>query len=190
MVNLYVGITDYDWFRFLSTPPNVEEVNFWQPGGRTNVKALRPGELFLFKLHSPRNFIVGGGVFAHADILPVSLAWAAFGTSNGVLTLAEMRKRIAFYRKKPDDPHQDYMIGCRILTQPFFFPEDQWMPIPASWSPHIQQGRTFDTSEAEGRRLWEAILEREARMPSAPIVVPRYGEPMLIRPRLGQGAFR
>jgi putative restriction endonuclease len=74
MVRLYVGITDYDWFQFLSTQTSVDEVNFWQPGGRTNFKALKPGELFLFKLHSPQNFIVGGGVFAHADILPVSLA--------------------------------------------------------------------------------------------------------------------
>jgi len=45
MVNLYVGITDYDWFCFLSTLRGVEEVNFWQPGGRSNFKALRPGEL-------------------------------------------------------------------------------------------------------------------------------------------------
>ena len=62
MVSLYIGITDYDWFRFLSALPSVEEVNFWQPGGRTNFRALQPGELFLFKLHAPRNFIVGGGV--------------------------------------------------------------------------------------------------------------------------------
>ena len=81
MVNLYVGITDYEWFQFLSALPNVDEVNFWQPGGRTNFKALQSGELFLFKLHSPRNFIVGGGVFARADILPTSLAWEAFGIS-------------------------------------------------------------------------------------------------------------
>jgi len=53
MVNLYVGITDYDWFRFLAALPSVEEVNFWQPGGRTNFRALRSGELFLFKLHAP-----------------------------------------------------------------------------------------------------------------------------------------
>jgi hypothetical protein len=33
MVNLYVGITDYDWFRFLAAQPGVDEVNFWQPGG-------------------------------------------------------------------------------------------------------------------------------------------------------------
>ena len=70
MVSLYVGITDYDWFHFLAALPTVDEVNFWQPGGRTNFRALRPGELFLFKLHAPRNFVVGGGVFARADILP------------------------------------------------------------------------------------------------------------------------
>lgn len=190
MVNLYVGITDYDWFRFLSVLPNVDEVNFWQPGGRTNFRALQAGELFLFKLHSPRNFIVGGGVFARADILPTSLAWEAFGTSNGASSLAEMRKRIAFYRNQPDDARDDYMIGCRILTQPFFFPDRQWIPIPASWSPHIQQGRTYDTSERDGRHLWEAVMEREAQQSGARIAKARYGEPMLIRPRLGQGAFR
>jgi putative restriction endonuclease len=83
MVKLYVGITDFDWFQFLSAQLTVDEANFWQPGGRTNFRALEPGELFLFKLHSPRNFILGGGVFARADILPLSLAWDAFGTSNG-----------------------------------------------------------------------------------------------------------
>jgi putative restriction endonuclease len=190
MVNLYVGITDYDWFCFLSALPNVDEVNFWQPGGRTKFKALQAGELFLFKLHSPRNFIVGGGVFARADILPTSLAWEAFGASNGAPSLAEMRKRIAFYRNQPDDPRDDYMIGCRILTQPFFFPEQQWIPIPASWSPHIQQGRTYDALQGDGRRLWESVMEREMPQTGVPIAVSRYGEPMLIHPRLGQGAFR
>lgn len=190
MVNLYVGITDYDWFRFLSTLPKIDEVNFWQPGGRTNFRALQAGELFLFKLHSPRNFIVGGGVFVRADILPTSLAWEAFGTKNGTRSLAEIRKRIAFYRNRPDDPRDDYMIGCRILTQPFFFPEHQWIPVPASWSLHIQQGRTYDTSQEDGRRLWEAVMERGAQQPEAPLSLRRHGEPILIRPRLGQGAFR
>jgi putative restriction endonuclease len=120
MVNLYVGITDYEWFRYLSGLSSVEEVNFWQPGGRTNFKALQPGELFLFKLHSPRNFIAGGGVFARADILPVSLAWDAFGIKNGAASLLEMRKRITYYRNEPDDYRHDYSIGCRILTQPAF----------------------------------------------------------------------
>jgi hypothetical protein len=103
MVSLYVGITDYEWFRYLSALPSVHEVNFWQPRGRTNFKALQQGELFLFKLHAPQNYIVGGGVFAHADILPVSLAWDAFGMSNGAPSLLEMRKRIA--SEDCDDRH-------------------------------------------------------------------------------------
>ena len=58
-MNLYVGITDLDWFTHLkATQP--DEVNFWQPGGSRAFKTLLPGEPFLFKLHSPRNYIVGG----------------------------------------------------------------------------------------------------------------------------------
>jgi hypothetical protein len=86
----------------LSGLPSVEEVNFWQPGGRSQFQALQPGELFLFKLRAPR--IVGGGVFARSDILPVSLAWDAFGTGNGAASLAEMRERIACYRSTADEP--------------------------------------------------------------------------------------
>ena len=190
MVSLYVGITDYDWFRVLAALPGIDEVNFWQPGGRTNFQALRPGELFLFKLHAPRNFIVGGGVFARADILPTSLAWEAFGMSNGAPSLAEMRRRIAFYRGVPDDRRQDYAIGCRVLTQPFFLPEDQWIPVPASWSPRIQQGRTYDAEEGDGKLLWEAVIDRSAVQREAATSSSRYGSPVLIRPRLGQGAFR
>jgi putative restriction endonuclease len=101
-----------------------------------------------------------------------------------------MRKRIGYYRNQEDDFRQDYMIGCRILTQPFFFPEHQWIPVPASWSPHIQQGRTYDASDGDGRRLWDAVLERQPQHSTPFMPIPRYGEPNLIRPRLGQGAFR
>ena len=33
----FVGVTDNDWFEFLSKQPGIDEVNFWQPGGRTLV---------------------------------------------------------------------------------------------------------------------------------------------------------
>lgn len=80
-IKIFVGITDLDWFEFLSRRSDVEEVNFWQPGGRAEFRALQPGELFLFKLDSPHNFIVGGGLFGHASIVPISLARA--GRSAG-----------------------------------------------------------------------------------------------------------
>ncbi len=190
MVAIYVGVTDYDWFRFLAAQSGVDEVNFWQPGGRTSFKALRQGELFLFKLHAPRNFIVGGGLFWHATILPVSIAWDAFGAANGARSLEEMRARIGFYRREAVDPRQDYAIGCRLLEQPFFLHEDAWIPAPASWARNIVSGRTYDTADEEGRGLWEAVMDRLAALPANDIELPRYGAPTLIRPRLGQGTFR
>ena len=72
-MKLYVGITDGDWHRQLAATLDLEEVNFWQPSGGPHFKALPAGGLFLFKLHAPRHFIVGGGVFL-ASILPYTNA--------------------------------------------------------------------------------------------------------------------
>jgi putative restriction endonuclease len=58
-MKLWVGVTDKDWFQFLSRI-SADEVNFWQPSGSRVFRALEAGEPFLFKLHSPDNFIVGG----------------------------------------------------------------------------------------------------------------------------------
>jgi hypothetical protein len=57
-MKLFVGVTNNDWFRFLSER-QPDEVNFWRPRSQTDFKALQPGDLFLFKLHSPLDFIAG-----------------------------------------------------------------------------------------------------------------------------------
>ena len=193
MVNLFVAVTDDKWFEFLRRKPGLTEVNFWQPRGSHVFRALQVGELFLFKLHSPRNFIVGGGVFSHATKLPLSLAWEAFGVANGAASLDAMRARIAYYRREPSDPRADYQIGCRILTQPLFLDEAQWISVPDSWSQNIVVGKTFRTEDEDGRRLWEAIETGFAVRDLPPGLAEdpaRFGDPTLIRPRLGQGAFR
>ena len=56
----YVGITDFDWFLLHASKDSVDEVNFWRPSSQTNFKVLQRGEPFLFRLHAPRNYIVGG----------------------------------------------------------------------------------------------------------------------------------
>ncbi len=193
MVKLFVAVTDNDWFRFLRAKPGLTEVNFWQPRGSNVFRALQPGELFLFKLHSPHNFIVGGGVFSHTSNLPLSVAWEAFGVANGADSLDAMRARIAYYRREPSDPKADYQIGCRILTQPLFLDEAQWIPVPKSWSRNIVVGKTFTTDDEEGRRLWDVIesgLAARDLPPGLADAPTRFGDPTLIRPRLGQGAFR
>jgi hypothetical protein len=58
-IDLVVAVTDDNWFDLLRRRPDLDEVNFWAPSG-ANFRALDPGELFLFKLHAPRNVIVGG----------------------------------------------------------------------------------------------------------------------------------
>ena len=190
-MKLYVGITDYDWFRYLQAM-QPEELNFWQPGGMKLFKTLLPGEPFLFKLHSPRNFIVGGGFFAHASLLPTSLAWEAFGEKNGATSLAEMRRRIEKYRRVPPQPQQDYQIGCIILEQPFFLNQEDWIPVPEDFARNIVQGRSYDMGSGTGKSLWEAVRAVALGRGPSPVGerAPTRGDPVLIRPRLGQGSFR
>ncbi len=190
-INLVIAVTDGDWFDMLRQQPNLSEVNFWAPSA-ANFRALQPGEMFLFKLHAPRNFIVGGGIFAYANALPCSLAWEAFREANGARSAQEMRTRIARYRKADPGDRSDFEIGCRILTQPFFFEERDWIAVPPSWAPNIVSFKTYNTADVEGLELWETINDRLTRPQFPGLAEPpaRFGEPHLIRPRLGQGAFR
>jgi HNH endonuclease len=193
-MKLYVGVTDNDWYRFLGQIPNVDEVNFWQPGGTQRFQTLAPGELFLFKLHSPQNYIAGGGIFTHSSILPVSLAWEAFGEKNGTATFKEMRAKILKYRGSSTDPRENFDIGCILLQQPFFLPRSQWIPVPKDFSLNIVQGKTYDADHGTGRDLWDAIQMRLASQSALPFQVAdgtvMWSNPALIRQRLGQGAFR
>lgn len=211
MTRIFVGVTHKPWLDALAALAP-EEVNFWQPSGSGEFKALRPGDLFLFKLKAPWNAIAGGGVFAHASLAPLSLAWEAFGPRNGNASLAEMRQTIARLRrgKVPLGVRDDPVIGCRILTSPFFWPPDLWLPAPSTFAPNTVTGRGYSTGDADGLALWRAVQERlaavgaataspllpapglgEAPAPFAPDrSSSRYGVPTLLMRRLGQGAFR
>jgi putative restriction endonuclease len=191
MVTMFVAVTDGSWFQLLSELAP-DEVNFWQPSGGKAFRALAVGELLLFKLHSPNDYIVGGGVFSHATNVPLSMAWSAFGTKNGVNSLDEMRGRIARYRRDDAllDPRQDPIIGCRVLTQPFFLTRDQWLPVPNSFAKNIVTGKRFNTDAPDGLALWNSIAHRLSVAAPANLAAERFGSPHLVRPRLGQGAFR
>lgn len=192
---MYVGVTDYDWFSTLKKEPR-EEVNFWKPGGTQGFKALDEGGLFLFKLHSPNDYIVGGGYFIKFSFLPTSLAWDAFGDANGAYSLIELNIRVYKYRKTNHFKDPDPMIGCIILTMPFFFEKDDWIKIPDNWNSNIVQGKTYDTSDAYGFMLFSQIQQKLVGSTLKPNVAKedetnaRYGAEQLIKPRIGQGAFK
>ena len=189
----FVGVTDGDWYEMLSGQPKLDEINFWQPGGNRRFSALERGGLFLFKLHSPADFIVGGGFFSYSTLLPLSLVWEAFGEKNGARTFSEMRERIEKYRRVSVSRYEDYVIGCILLSQPFFFQRTAWIPIPYDWSPNIVQGKGYDLGREPGRSLWEAVQERlfdSGVISRTGEKQDRYGNPVLVFPRLGQGGFR
>ena len=105
-----------------------------------------------------------------------------------------MRERIGRLRDRSESPQGDYAIGARIVVQPVFLPRELWIPQPDSWASSIVVGKTYSTEDQEGLRLWERVVEagHAAIQPIAGLAEPerRFGEPTLIIPRLGQGAFR
>jgi putative restriction endonuclease len=124
------------------------------------------------------------------------LAWHAFGEKNGVPDFPTFRRRILEHRSA-DELNQQ--IGCTILTQPFFFARDAWIPVPPDWSGNIVSGKSCNTAEAAGQSLWPQVQERlgQSALPTpsgfettAEEERDRYGDPRLVRARLGQGAFR
>jgi len=191
----FVGVTDNAWYAFLAGL-RPDEVNFWRPSGK-GFSAIDVGAPFLFKLHSPDNYIVGGGFFVRSEMLPLSLAWEAFEQKNGAASLTDLTRMI---RQRRKDNHPDPEIGCIILNQPFFIPREHWIPQPVDFKHQIVAGKTYDLRELVGRRIWERIqpwlpsFEASEGLGSAPFTSSEQGRPYgneyLTRSRLGQGAFR
>jgi len=199
-VEAFVALTDREWFDRLSRMDGVDEVNFWSPHTR-KLKNFSRGEPVLFKLKAREGrAIVGGGFFEHFTTLPISIAWDTFEEKNGAASLIEVRQRIARLRHDETDPWAEYLIGCHLLVEPFFWDEDDWIPEPPDWHPNIQRGRSYDLTQGEGRRLWNAVVARLQAKPSggqtgqdpgAPPEVPGgYSDPVTRPHRVGQGTFK
>lgn len=191
-MKLFVGVTNNEWFRFLAQRMP-DEVNFWRPRSQTDFKAITQGDVFLFKLHSPLDFIAGGGIFVSHRFLPLPLAWQAFGENNGVPDYETFERRILEHRSPGELSRQ---IGCTVLAEPFFWPRDAWIPVPSDWSKNIVTGKGYDVGAGIGAALWADVQARlteggAGRLAgSVAEAAARYGSPVTIRPRLGQGAFR
>jgi putative restriction endonuclease len=193
----WIGVTDNGWYEYLSRA-GVDEVNFWQPRGKVAFSGLVPGSPYLFKLKRPYNHIAGGGYFVKSTSLPLSIAWEAFGQKNGAQSRQLFESMI---RKFINDPNvRDPEIGCTVLSSPFFWPRDLWIPDPAGFAGNIVRGRYYETSVPDEAKLWDQVQERldgqaewrkrhlvSENIPESTV---RYGNPVLVKPRLGQGAFR
>jgi putative restriction endonuclease len=197
----YIFPTDRAWFDFLSTTGPHQEVNFWtpRPWGRGRFGILAPGDLLLFRLKSPVNMIAGGGIFAVYREASLHEAWETFGIGNGVSDLPTLERSIGRLRRGSASPGNQ-RIGCIVLTDPFFWPQEKWFAVPADYPLNAVRGRGYDLQVGTGQALWNMLLQRyPASTPGEPPVLRErpvnpipggYGDPIPRRPRLGQGAFR
>lgn len=199
-MKFWIGITDKKWFDFLAEK-QPDEINFWKPSSRKGFRALDPGDMFLFKLHIPHNFIVGGGFFVTYSALPISLAWNSFGEKNGSPDFFTFLNSINRYRGLPQESEKDPVIGCIILDHPFFFKQEEWIPEPGDWGRGIQTGKTYDTATTNGAHLMDLVMMRLRNYAGSTSTIsdefsyleynePRYSKEFLTRARLGQGSFR
>lgn len=168
MENLYVGITDTNWINYIKNlyQKNIlnEYINFWTPGAK-NFKALKSGELFLFKLHTnakknEHGEIVGGGYFYAYEQMSSIDAWNRFGNGNGTSSLDEMKKTINKYKEKNDMPIND-KIGCIILYNIFFF--ETTIDSPNDWTNSIVSGKKYEVSQGIGKDLKDFALVSQVK---------------------------
>ena len=122
--------------------------------------------------------------------MPIAIAWEAFGAGNGVSSHAEMVARVERYRKTLISDAQD--IGCVVLSDPVFLDEADWIPAPVDWAPNIVKGKYYELATGEGATIWQRLVAHAAVPASASpmIAASAIGKPVLVTPRLGQGAFR
>lgn len=199
-MKIYLGVTDNNWYNYLSKI-QPEDINFWQPGGNANFKVLSSGAPFLFKLKSPINKIGGMGFFSSQTFLPINIAWDVFEERNGYSSFEKFKQMILQYRT--DKENLNPTIGCIVLTNPVFFKQEDWIDVPEDWSKSIVQGKSYDTTEGVGFALWqkiesllnkymsEATYEGEkSQLTLEDTESPKYGNSILKKVRLGQGAFR
>jgi putative restriction endonuclease len=192
----YIANTHHEWFDFLARKQLWDEVNFWNP---SDYYAFRgePGSPFFFRLKSPRNVIGGFGYVERFARLPEWMAWECFGEGNGAPSLAVMSERLAALRAKSDikGGSEFKQIGCIILKDAVFFPREMWVAQPSNWKKNNLRYEGYSLIEGEGRRIWDECLPLAVALgvgtaDEIPESDRKWGEPVLVRPRLGQGGFR
>jgi len=147
------------------------------------------------------NSIGGIGFFSSHTFLPISIAWDTFKNRNGCETFDEFSRMILNYRT--DKQNINPTVGCIVLNNPIFFKKEDWIETPPDWGKGIVQGKSYNSEDEIGSSIWlkvEKLLEKYLYLnavdegksqfiieePSSPA----YGNSILTKVRLGQGAFR
>ena len=151
--------------------------------------------------------MIGGfGYLSSSVNISIKLAWESFGERNGVTSLQAMVDVISKYRKQQLSQHS--LVGCRVIVDPIFFSEEDYIEVPSSWSNSIVSGKTYDAFDPDIENLLHQISLRTGQRKTPRLKTgsstefadegeeflgpnkPKFGDPSLVSRRLGQGAFR
>jgi len=197
-LKLFLSITDTELVNFYRRQ-QLDEINYWRQDKRT-FSSLGYHEPFCFVSHmvkgQPRK-IMGVGFFVEFRRMSPQATWLRFGRKNGFATELEFRQRVLARKgaagKKPGlDPE----LGCILLTNPIFFPKQDWIEVPPSMSPRVVAGKTYSTEDEEGAELWtqlEKLIERDLPPVQVEELVAEkqtYQSSYRRNVRLGQESFR
>lgn len=103
------------------------------------------------------------------------------------------RKKIQGLRR---DQEYSPIIGCTMLTQPFYLEKNYILTPPVDWSSNIVTGKSYEIKAgSEGLRLFEEAQHSFSRVNPEETSAKeplnhRFGKELTTRPRLGQGGFR
>ncbi len=175
----YLAIVQQSWHEAARRLEAPREINLWAVGER-RFRALAVGEPVLFKPHSPDDYVVGGGFFAHSSVVPAWLAAEAFAERNGAGS--GQLERLG-----------DRHVSCLVLQEPFFFPRGDWVDVPDDFHPNVSHGKSYVLEEDPGRSLWEGVSARlqSAAAPGAAEFQPSlFSLPARIPRPMAAGLFR
>jgi len=124
-----IALTDGHLLETLRTGRTGKVINFWTPTP-WNIRGLQPDDRLYFLLKSPIRKIAGHGDFRRYANMRASEAWSAYGLGNGVASLDELVKSVdhfASMHSKNYAATADPEIGCIELSNPVFFPDDEFI---------------------------------------------------------------
>jgi len=127
----------------------------------------------------------------HYSVLPLQMAWDAFGIGNGVPTLDAFRSAIMRH-KQPGADLWNINVGCAVLNQVVYLPRELWIPCHTG---SLVSGKHM--TSADDQAIVRQVLRNLELTPSTPQVhaqpfyndnyTPQYA---LHEVRQGQGTFR
>lgn len=123
--------------------------------------------------------------------------------TTGTTTSAKLILRMLTFGYRSDKQNTNPVIGCIVLTNPIFFNKEDWIETPSDWSNSIVQGKSYDSNDVVGKEIWirvkkildkhlyiNSVDEGKSQLILEEPLYPLYGESILTKVRLGQGAFR